>query len=115
MRHVFEREVRGCPLVAELLWAGDDLQVCIRGGERPHIGSVTVAVQDETGVTLKTWRGVHHRDDVIGEIFAQALAERTGATVCVSCGVHYDVLPKAEIAAVVEEARFLLNEILFSL
>lgn len=115
MTRVFEREVRGWPLAAELIWAGADLQVSVRGGERPHIGSVTVAAQAGTGVALQTWRGPGHRDDVVGELFARALAERTGATVCVSCGIHYDNLRKAEIEEVVREAKLLLDEILQAL
>lgn len=114
MRRTYERTVRGWPLTAELIWVGPDLQVIVYGGERPHIGSVTVAAQAETGVVLQTWRGPNHRDDVIGKIFAQTLAERTGGTVCVSCGIHYDNLQKPEIETIVREAKHLLGEILGS-
>lgn len=114
MRRTYERMVHGWPLTAELIWAGQDLQVIVTGGERPHIGSVTIAAQAETGVALQTWRGPNHRDDVIGDDFAQTLAERTGGTVCVSCGIHYDNLQKAEIETIVQEAKHLLGEILGS-
>lgn len=112
MNERLERDVLGFPLTVELIRAGPDLQVSIRGGERPHIGSVTVAAQGNAGVALRTWHGPGHRDDVIGDAFAQALARRTGGTVCVSCGIHYDNLSRAQIETVVEQARLLLDDVL---
>lgn len=115
MGQIFTREILGYPMTVELLKAGEDLQVCILGGVSPHIGSVTTAWQTAEGVKLHTWIGLGHRDDVIGDQYAQKIAEATGHTVCVSCGIHYERITKEKIRQVVAESDILLSEILEAL
>ena len=98
-------------ITAEVKHIGPDLQVDIWGGNLPHIGSVTVAVPSGDNIQLEKWVGAGHRDDIICDKFAQALAQASGSIVCVACGIHYDGLTKGGIQAVVASTDGLLDEI----
>ena len=55
-----------------------------------------------------------HRDDVIGDKFAQALAQRLNTTVCVVSGIHFDGVSKQDIAEIVQASDEMLVRILES-
>lgn len=109
---VVELTVLGFPLRATALRAGEDWSVLVQGGFGPHIGSVSVARWVDRRVELQRLVGPGHRDDVVGDRFALRLAEGTGHTVCVCCGIHYDGPTKAELAQVVASAEVLLEKLL---
>lgn len=111
MRAHFETTALGKPITARLLWAGADLTVLIAGGDLPHTGSVTVAHWQEGRVTLTTTLLPSHREDAVSEPFARGLAECTGHTVTVLCGIHYDGITKSGIAEVLAATDRLLEEI----
>ena len=111
MKEHFETSALGKSIIARLLWAGVDLTVLISGGDLPHIGSVTVAHWQEERVILTTTLLPSHREDAVSEPFAKVLAECTGHTVTVLCGVHYDGITREGIAEVLAAADRLLEEI----
>ena len=53
-----------------------------------------------------------HRDDVVGDKFAQALAQRLNTTVCVVSGIHFDGVSKQDIAEIVRASDEMLVRIL---
>lgn len=55
-----------------------------------------------------------HRDDVISDKFAQALAQRLNTTVCVVGGIHFDGVSKQDIAEIVRASDEMLVRILAS-
>ena len=55
-----------------------------------------------------------HRDDVVGDKFAQALAQRLNTTVCVVSGIHFDGVSKQDIAEIVRASDEMLVRILKS-
>lgn len=68
---------------------GKDLNVCIYGGDTPHIGAVALSIIDETNtpdVSVMTIKG--HREDIIARDSAIKLSQALGCNVCVSCGIH---------------------------
>ncbi len=108
----FTREVLSYPVRAELTRMGGDWLVSITGGCAPHIGSVSTAYFEDGELRQSTLLLPHHRDDVVGDMFARALAERLAATVTVACGIHYDEPGKAGILEIVECTKQLLGDIL---
>lgn len=108
---VFETEALGQTIRAEVTRLGVGLDVGVYGGERTHVGAVTLAEADGRCRTLLR---EGHRDDAVSERFAAALAARFGVPVCVRCGIHYDGIGKAEIAAILAACEGLLEQMLKS-
>ncbi|MCD7920625.1 MAG: hypothetical protein LUG45_11290 [Clostridiales bacterium] len=108
----FETVVLSKTITVDLLLAGSDWNVLISGGDKPHVGSISVARPDRSGeVSLEKIVLPSHKDDYVGDRYAAALAAVTGQTVAVSCGIHYDGLSKLGIAQVMEAMEALLTEV----
>lgn len=109
------RAVLGWPLTAEAVFSGRDCLVRITGGCAPHIGAVTTAWREAGATAAQTVLAPGHRDDAVSRPFAEALAEALEATVCVSCGIHYDGIDRRGIDTVLREAEALLAELRLAL
>ena len=104
-----EREVLGRPLRVSVLPCRADLSVTIRGGDAPHVGSVTVA---RNGKIVSKWVGQGHRDDVVGDRFAEALSKKAGGPVCATCGIHYEAATREQLAEIIAACEELLQIVL---
>ena len=104
------KAVLGQPITVTGWKTGEDWVISVFGGSRPHIGSVTTAYWAEGHLEVKTILLPAHRDNVVGERFAEAVAEQTGKTVCVTCGIHYENPSKEDLAAIVSACEELLEE-----
>ncbi|MBN2324165.1 MAG: hypothetical protein JXQ30_10555 [Spirochaetes bacterium] len=89
---------------------GKDLLAIVEGGDRPHIGSVAVAVPHESirkDKTVSSTVSVHnlprHRDGEIAAPLAKLLAETANRVTVVSAGFHIDNAAPADIEAVLEQ------------
>ena len=78
------------------------VQLLIAGGDRSHIGSVSIA-DEQSNLVSHVFDG--HRDNVISDQWAKVLS------VVVSVGIHYDSITPQEIQFVVETMTQLLHEI----
>ena len=117
-----ERECLGSKLTARAVFAGDDLWVLVSGGEKPHIGSVSVGIPRKSltgdggnSSTVSTFNVTGHKDDVVGNLFAACLASEFCCTVSVSCGIHYHALSHEALGRIMDEVEFLLAELVDSL
>jgi predicted ThiF/HesA family dinucleotide-utilizing enzyme len=77
-----------------------DVSVTVTGGERPHIGAVSLAVYEpeRNSATVSTLTVFTHRDDQIASFMAKELSRATKHTVSVSVGIHIDDPSLDEIA-----------------
>ena len=82
----FEQIVLDWPISVELKRYGLDWMVQITGGCAPHIGSVSVGTFADGEVHLRKILLPSHRDDVIGDRFAETLTKQLRTTVSVVCG-----------------------------
>lgn len=105
-------ELFGYEISAAAKKAGPDWLVTVTGGCLPHIGSTTIAEYKDGSAQMYTILREGHRDNVVGEMFAQEICLRTKETVCVSCGIHYDDVSKEEILQIVAASGELLNRLL---
>jgi len=81
---------------------GEDLVYTIGGGEKAHVGGMTVC---EPGKKPRSTRLPHHLDYLITEPIAKAAAKKYGVkAVCVG-GVHVDDASKAEIKKIVKNCK----------
>jgi hypothetical protein len=84
---------------------GNDLHVHIGGGA-DHVGAVALVGQQPDGETYASvLRVPPHKEGQLAMNAAQTLHAATGATVCVTAGVHLDGITPAEIAAVLRNAE----------
>lgn len=111
MEKIIEREVLGRTIEVSAGWRGRDLLVAVTGGDAPHIGSVSVCRMQNGGAVTEKILLPTHRDDVIGDKFAETLALKLKTTVCVVCGIHFDGVSKKEIAEIVKASEEMLAQI----
>lgn len=84
------------------------VQLLIAGGDRSHIGSVSIA-DEQSNLVSHVFDG--HRDNVISDQWAKVLSQKWKVPVVVSVGIHYDSITPQEIQLVVETMTQLLHEI----
>ena len=85
------------------------IQVLIAGGDRSHIGAVSI-VDEKSNLISHVFEG--HKDHVISDRWAVKLYERFLVPVVVSAGIHYAKITPDGIKTVIEEIEKLLEEVM---
>lgn len=98
---------------------GDDLLVAISGGERPHIGAVSVAqprpsLKDagKMSASASVFCMVGHKEDNLAKDVSEMLAASLNKAVVVTAGIHWDNLNDVGIEIVNQNSRLLVELIL---
>jgi len=86
---------------------GDDLVYLLGGGQKPHIGAVSVC---DPGKKPRSVHASGHYDHVVTEMVARAAANKHGVRCVCAGGVHVDNATKAEIAVLVKNCRKLAEK-----
>lgn len=101
---------------------GDDLQILMWGGSRPHIGCVVLASprpslrgDGQRSSTSSVINRSGHKDEQICRIVAEQVAAATGRTVVCSGGFHVDGIQKSQIQEVQEAVQRVTRELLAKL
>lgn len=96
-------------VTAEVVSLGADLLVILSGGDRPHIGSVAVALPrpsladpSKSSATSSVYNFLGHKDQVIAQRIAEALSSQLKRHVVVIAGFHLASISTEGIAQVVE-------------
>lgn len=104
------------PVAAEAVWVGDDVLVCIFGGEKPHIGAVAAALPrpsladpQKLSATSSVLTFPSHKEDVVVKHVSEALAARLATHVVVTAGIHWDDLSPDDISHIVESCDALID------
>jgi gallate decarboxylase subunit D len=109
-----KQECLGKIISVTLHFIGSDLNVMIAGGDKEHIGSVSIALPRESisgegkSATVSTYVYSGHKDDVIGNEFAKVLSAKLQCKVVVCCGIHYDNIDKDRLEIIVNTCNELL-------
>lgn len=88
---------------------GRDWNICICGGEKEHIGAVSLAM----GNPVENYKLIHkpsisiltvpdHKDDIIASQVAGRIAELLNCQVCVCVGIHIENATKSELDRIQE-------------
>ena len=98
---------------------GQDLLVAIWGGEKPHIGAVSVAqprpsLKDPeiTSTTASVICLPGHKEDELAKAVSEILAAALNTPVVVTAGIHWDNITKDGIQKVIENSKILVDLIL---
>ena len=103
---------------AEVRLIGADLLVVITGGDKPHIGSVAVAMPRPSlqnrrviSATSSVYNMPGHKDQVIAQRVSEVLSSKLNCTVAVMAGFHSDGISEKGIKKVIENAEILAQKI----
>lgn len=101
---------------------GDDLQILLWGGSRPHIGCVVLSSpraslkgNGKRSSTSSVMNRIGHKDEEICRAVAEETAIRTGKTVVCSGGVHVEDICDRQILEVREAVRKMTQELVTQL
>ncbi len=101
---------------------GEDLCVIISGGDKPHIGCVTLSVSrpslSDTNVissTTSILNLIGHKDDEVAKFVSNELSSKLNKTVVVTCGIHINCITQEEIHVTLDLIKELTNNLIFSL
>jgi len=104
-----QKTVLNRTLTAEVSELDEGILVLLTGGDRSHIGAVSMTAPGEA---LQTLERTGHRDAEVSRIWAERLAAACGQPVTVCCGIHYDQISKQGIAEVLQASAELCGEVL---
>jgi len=106
-------------LEASVRLIGEDFLVAIWGGERPHIGAVSVAqprpsLKDPsaTSATASVICLLGHKEDELVKAVSEILAATLNTRVVVTAGIHWDNIDKEGIQKVIQNSEILVDMIL---
>lgn len=99
-------------ITISLDYLGEDILIVVKGGDRPHIGTVVLAVPrpsltgDESVSTSSSVLNVTgHKDETICRILAEKASRKYGVTVVCTGGFHVDHMDAGQIEEVVSAVR----------
>jgi hypothetical protein len=94
---------------------GKELMAVVEGGDRPHIGSIAVAVpcrtlscgsrenDEKTSSTVSIYNVVGHKDDQIASPLAHLIARNFSRVTVVLAGIHIDNAVKKDIEGILNQ------------
>jgi len=106
-------------LEASVRLIGQDLLVAIWGGEKPHIGAVSVAkprpsLKDPkvTSATASVICLEAHKEDELAKAVSEVLASILNTQVVVTAGIHWDNISEEGIQKVIRNSEVLVDLII---
>lgn len=112
-REIFTRRLSFAELTIEVERVGEDIFILIRGGDRPHIGSVVLAVPRQSladekisSCTSSVLNVTGHKDEFICREVAESFCKKFRAVTVCTGGFHVDNLTAAQIQEVVDACKF---------
>lgn len=97
----------GCPLEISAAFAGDDILVCLQGGERPHLGCVvqteprgSLTGDGSVSATSSVLNFPGHKDEVVCRYVAEMISRELNKRVVCTGGFHKDGISVEEIREV---------------
>lgn len=81
--------------------------ISLTGGDRTHVGAVAIAEADGKVMTMER---EGHKDLALAKLWAVELSHVLHETVCVRCGIHYDVFSKDMLKDIYDASEALLKE-----
>jgi len=98
---------------------GDDLLVAIWGGEKPHIGAVSVAQSrpslknpETKSATASVICFPAHKEDELAKAVSEVLSALLDTRVVVTAGIHWDNISKDGITKIISNSELLVDLIL---
>lgn len=104
MEGVIERKLSFASMTIRVIQIGEDWQIILQGGEKPHIGCTVLAVPRPSltgdGTISSTASVINvtgHKDEYICRLLAEHTAARKNAVVVCTGGFHADNLTEEQL------------------
>ncbi|MBM5805788.1 MAG: hypothetical protein FJZ49_07000 [Candidatus Verstraetearchaeota archaeon] len=94
---------------ADVIEAGDDLVMFIGGGERPHIGSISIS---EKGGEAFSVSMPEHKDYIVSSDAAKKISKATRRRCLVVVGIHIEGASKSDVEKLLENSDKCINTLL---
>lgn len=106
-------------ITLEAITVGEDLCVIIYGGDKPHIGCVTLSVPRPSlkdanviSATTSVLNLTGHKDGEAAHYVSQFLSAKLNKNVVVTCGIHVNNITNSEIKVTIELLKELTNKLI---
>jgi len=106
-------------VAAEVKIIGDDLMICVWGGTKPHIGSISVSVprpglKNNTSIssTSSIINLVGHKDEVVARKFSEQFAAKYNKNAIATAGIHIDDITDNQIKIIMQNITDLCLDII---
>lgn len=103
-----KREYKRIHISLKAIKMGEDLCVILTGGDKPHLGAVTVG-SSLTDLKTSTFEG--HKENLLTEILGNILRKDYSGNFVICCGIHLDYISKDEIDDVLYLCGSMTNEL----
>lgn len=94
---------------AEVVRAGEDLVIYMGGGERPHIGSISLSSAEGAPISASL---PGHKDYVVSNRAAERVSRETGRACVVVAGLHVDGAERPDIDLLLANAERCLDTLI---
>lgn len=92
--------------------SGEDISVIIYGGEKPHIGAVSISIArpslenpDNISSSTSVFTLIGHKEDVIAKEIAESVTKTTKRNTVTIVGLHIDRANKEDIDCLVNNTK----------
>lgn len=105
-----KKDVLGFEMMAQVTQMPEEICVLLTGGSLPHTGSVSIFDKGKmlAGIVLEG-----HKDNYIGDLWAEEISLQRKCKVTVVCGIHYDHATKDMLQRIQKQAEQMLEEVQF--
>lgn len=115
---IYERQLSFSKLTVQVTPLGEDYNILIWGGEKPHVGCTVLAVprpsltgDGSRSATASVLNVTGHKDEQICRYLAEQTAKHTGAVVACTGGFHIEHAAEAQIQEVIKAVEDIACEI----
>ncbi|MGG7057764.1 hypothetical protein ACQPUZ_05640 [Clostridium tertium] len=105
---IIEKDYRNINIKLELIEIGNDICIIISGGDRPHIGAISIYSKEEGIQTISL---KNHKDYIIGEMCINNIKDMPLGNISVSSGIHLDDITKNQIDDVYKICNSIFKEL----
>jgi len=98
---------------------GEDLVISIWGGNRPHVGTVAIALPrkslrepEKVSATSSVFTLLGHKEDIIAKEFSEKLSSALNKVVVVTVGIHQDRIDEQGIEKFIDNCDRACGEVL---
>lgn len=116
---VYEKELSFSKLSMQIIKVGNDYNIILQGGEKPHIGCTVLAIprlslMDDGSIsaTSSVLNVTGHKDEEICRYVAEKICMKKNAIVVCSGGFHMDNISQERIQEVIKATKELCNKVL---
>lgn len=97
---------------ALIIYSGNDMNLIITGGDKPHIGTIALGIPSEYGGIVSTNTVAGHKETELAFKAAKKISEKRKIVVSVSCGIHKDNISLEEIHIFENLTNEIINELM---